>query len=207
LVGAGVSLSGIPFFKESELFKNVRWLNLIINNISKQQMFFYPGGLIKDKTRYFIENANCSVGVFVNRGFTSITSTVVLLQDESDEFLLRYARRLIRNNPEVTINIIDINKLSSNNDVIRQGIQELRQQFVGKISVNKATRLNSTVFAKQSFMLISYQTWNLLSDSDKNELKSIPSTIIINKKVSRFHTGTGNKIVSNKSLDPIAEQL
>jgi hypothetical protein len=56
-------------------------------------------------------------------------------------------------------------------------------------------------------MLISYKAWNLLSSSDKNELKNIPSTIIINKKVSRFHTGTGNKIVSNKSLDPIAEQL
>ena len=207
LVGAGVSLSGIPFFNESSLFKNVKWLNSIINNISKQQQFFYPGSLIKDKTRFFIENSNCSVGVFVNRGFTSITSTVVLLQDESDEFLLRYARRLIRNNPDVTINIIDINKLSTGNEIIKQGIQDLRLQFGTKISVNKATRLNSTVFAKQSFMLISYQTWNLLTVSGKNELKSIPSTIIINKKVSRFHTGARNKIVSNKSLDPISEQL
>ena len=207
LVGAGVSLSGIPFFKESSLFKNVKWLNSIINNISKQQQFFYPGSLIKDKTRFFIENSNCSVGVFVNRGFTSLNSTVVLLQDESDEFLLRYARRLIRNNPDVTINIIDINKLSTGNEIIKQGIQDLRQQFGTKIAVNKATRLNSTVFAKQSFMLISYQTWNLLTASGKNELKSIPSTIIINKKVSRFHTGARNKIVSNKSLDPISEQL
>ena len=207
LVGAGLSLSGIPFFKESSMFRNVRWLNKIINNISKQQTFFYPGTLIKDKTRYFIENSNCSVGVFVNRGFTSITSTLVLLQSESDEFLLRYARRLIRNNSEVTINILDINKLSSTNEIIRQGINDLRVQFPNEVKVSKSTRLNSGAFAKQSFMLISYQTWNILSTSDKKELGNIPSTLIINKKVSRFHTGARNKIVSNISIDPVSENL
>lgn len=197
LVGAGVSLSGIPFFKETTRFQNIKWLNSIVNNIFKQQQFFYPGTLIKDKTRHFVENTNCSVGVFVNRGFTSITSTIVLLQDESDEFLLRYARRLIRNNNGVTINILDINKLSVTSEVIRKGIQDLRQQFPNEVKVNKATRLNSTVFSKQSFMLISYPTWNLLSGSDKNELKSIPSTLIINKKNSRWHTGSKNKPVPN----------
>jgi len=207
LVGAGVSLSGIPFVKESKLFGNVKWLNRIINSISKQQMFFYPGTLIKDKTRHFIENSNCSVGVFVNRNFTNITSTLVLIGEESDEFLLRYARRLIKNNSDVTINIVDINKLSSTNEIIRQGINDLRQQFPNEVKVNKVTRLNSTVLSKQSFMLISYQTWNILSASDKKELKDIPPTLIINKKVSRFHTGTHNKIVKNLSIDPVGENL
>ena len=207
LVGAGVSLSGIPFFKETTRFQNIKWLNNIVNNIFKQQQLFYPGTLIKDKTRHFVENTNCSVGVFVNRGFTCITSTIVLLQDESDEFLLRYARRLIRNNNGVTVNILDINKLSVTSEVIRKGIQDLRQQFPNEVRVNKATRLNSTVFSKQSFMLISYPTWNLLSGSDKNELKSIPSTLIINKKNSRWHTGSKNKSVPNIVIDPVAENL
>lgn len=207
LVGAGLSLSGIPFFKESPMFRNIKWLNRIANNISKQQTFFYPGTLIKDKTRYFIENSNCSVGVFVNRGFTGITSTVVLLQSESDEFLLRYARRLIRNNSEVTINIVDINKLSTSSEVIRQGITDLRQQYPNEVKVNKATRLSSSALSKQSFMLISYQTWNILSTSDKKELKNIPSTLIINKKISRFHTGARNKIVTNTIVDSAFENL
>ena len=87
LVGAGISLSGIPFFRESPLFQNIKWLNKIVNKISNNQVVFYPGTLIKDKTRYFIENSNCSVGVFINRGFTGITSTIILLHSESDEFL------------------------------------------------------------------------------------------------------------------------
>lgn len=203
LVGAGISLSGIPFFKESIMFQNVKWLNRIINKISKQQTFFYPGTLIKDKTRYFIENSNCSVGVFVNRSFTNITSTLVILQNESDEFLLRYARRLLKNDSEVSINILDINKLTYTSEVIRQSIHELRQQFPNEVKVNKASRISSSILSKHSFMLISYQTWNLLSTFDKKELEYIPSTLIINKKISRFHTGARNKIVSNLPIDPV----
>ena len=207
LVGAGISLSGIPFFKESPLFKNIKWLNRIVNSISKQQTFFYPGALIKDKTRYFIENSNCSVGVFVNREFEGITSTIVLLHSEADEFLLRYARRLLKNNSNITINIIDLNKLASTSELIRQGIHELRQQYPNEVRVNKATRLSSAVLSKSSFMLISYHAWNILSTSDRKEMKNIPSTLIINKKVSRFHTGAHNKIVSNIPIDPISENL
>jgi Kef-type K+ transport system membrane component KefB len=207
LVGAGISLSGIPFFKESPLFQNIKWLNKIVNSISKQQTFFYPGTLIKDKTRYFIENSNCSVGVFINRGYEGITSTLVVLHDESDEFLLRYARRLLKNNSDITINILDINKLAATSHVIREGIHELRHQFPNEVKVNKLTRLNSTVLSKNSFMLISYHTWNILSTSEKKELKNIPSTLIINKKVSRFHIGARNKIVTHTSLDPVSENL
>ena len=207
LVGAGISLSGVPFFKESSIFQNITWLNKIVNSISKQQTFFYPGTLIKDKTRYFIENSNCSVGVFVNRGFTTITSTLVLIQSESDDFLLRYARRLIRNNSEVSISILDINKLAASSEIIRNGIHELRQQYPNEVKVVKASRLSSSVLAKHSFMLISYPTWNILSSSDKIGLENIPSTLIINKKVSRFHTGARNKTVSNLSADSVSDHL
>ena len=207
LVGAGVSLSGIPFLKESALFGRIKWLNKFINNVSKNQVFFYPGSLIKDKTRYFIENSNCSVGVFVNRGFVGITSTIVLLQKESDEFLLRYARRLLKNNSLVTIQIVDINKLAVSSEVIRKGIHELKQQFPDVVKVNKVSRLSSSFLSKYSFMLISYQAWNLLSESENKELSNIPSTLIINKKVSRFHTGARNKIITNINIDPVSDFL
>ncbi len=207
LVGAGLSLSGIPFFKESSMFGNIKWLNRFINKMSKNQAFFYPGTLLKDKTRYFIENANCSVGVFINRGFAEITSTVVMLHLESDEFLLRYARRLLKNNPNVIIHILDVNKLVDSSEVIRKAMDELKIQFPNSVKFNKHGKINSTVLTKYSFMLISYQAWNILSVSDKKQLGNIPSTLIINKKISRFHTGARNKIVSNISIDPIGESL
>ena len=201
LVGAGVSLSGIPFIKESKLFGKNIWLNSFINKMSQNQAFFYPGTLIKDKTRYFIEHTNCSVGVFVNRGFTTITSTVVMLHSESDEFLLRYARRLLRNNSEVIIHIVDIHKLAHTSEDIRSAIERLKKEFPHSVKSIRYTKSTSTLLNKYSFMLISYQAWNILSVSENKELRNIPSTLIINKKVSRFHTGARNKFVEHVEVD------
>lgn len=206
LVGAGISLSGVPFFKESSIFSNIKWLNSFINTLSKKQAFFYPGTLIKDKTRYFIENSNCSVGVFINRGFTEVTSTIVMLHLETDVFLLRYARRILRNKPNVQIYILDVNKLAESSEAIRIAIDELKEQFPNEIKVNRHTRINSSILSRYSFMLISYQAWNILSVSDKKELSHIPSTLIINKKVSRFH-GSRSKAISSLPIDPVGESL
>lgn len=198
LVGAGVSLSGIPFFKQTTKFNNIAWLNRFLNNVSKKQAYFYPGSLIKDKTRYFIENSNCSVGIFVNRGFTSITSTLVMIENENDAFLLRYARRLLKNNQHVIIHLVDVNKLFSSNEEIKKGVQELKDQFPNAVKTTKFSKFSSGGVSKFSFMLISYQAWNTLALSDNRELEHIPSTLIINKKVSRFHVVAPNKVV-NKS--------
>ena len=207
LVGAGVSLSGIPFFKESKLFSRIKWLQILVNKANQKQAFFFPGSLIKDKTRYFIEHSNCSVGVFVNRGFTTISSTLVMLECESDEFLLRYAKRLLKNNPDISINILDINKLETRNEKIRKEIQSLKQQFPNSVKLIKFSRFSSSLLSKYSFMLISYQAWNTLSLSDKKELEYIPSTLIINKKESRFHIGANNRIVENVIIDVDAENM
>ncbi len=207
LVGAGVSLSGIPFFKESTIFGNVKWLNKIINRVSKEQAFFYPGTLIKDKTRYFVEHSNCSVGIFVNRGFTAINTTLVMLHGETDEFLLRYARRLLKNNSEVTIQILDMSKVADTYKKIKKSIDDLKEKFPNSIKYIKQSRFNSGLLSKYSFMLISYQAWNILSISEKRELSNIPSTLIINKKESRFHTGARNKIVENIVVDVDAENF
>jgi Kef-type K+ transport system membrane component KefB len=205
LVGAGISMSGIPFFKESTMFGKIKWLNKIINKVSKEQAFFFPGTLIKDKTRYFVEHSNCSVGIFVNRGFTTINTTLVMLHGETDDFLLRYARRLLKNNSEVTIQILDVNKVADTYEKIKKSIDDLKEQFPNSIKYIKQSRFNSSLLSKYSFMLISYQAWNILSVSDKKELNNIPSTLIINKKESRFHTGARNKIVENIVIDVDSE--
>lgn len=167
LVGAGVSLPGKSMFKKN---------------------FFYPGSLIKDKTRYFIENSKCSVGIFVNRDFTKITKTLVLLDSIDDEYLLRYARRLLRNNPDVSIRILDVHELAKSNDEIAQTISSLKEEFPNAVKLSKNTHISPTFISGFSFMLISYQTWNKLTVSQNKELENIPSTLIINKKSSRFHT-------------------
>ena len=170
LVGAGVSLPGRTFFRKD---------------------FFYPGSLIKDKTRFFIENSQCSVGVFVNRNFVKITRTAVLIERPEDEFLLRYARRLLRNNGEVFIRIMDPNQLSEKNTEIAKSMEALRSEFPTGVKIARNLQLSSSSLPGYSLLLISYDAWNLHVDSHENELENIPSTLIINKKTSRFHANEG----------------
>ena len=200
LVGAGISLSGIPFFKENTIFGKIKWLNRIQKRVTQTQAIFYPGTLIKDKTRYFIENSHCSVGVFVNRGFTNITTTMVLLQNENDDFLLRYARRLMRNNSEVSIFIMDVNRVMQTSETIRKAVDDLRAMFPTSVKILKSSKNNSAIISKFSFLLVSYQAWNTLSESENKELSNIPSTLIINKKASRF-SASGRHKTAQKEID------
>lgn len=194
LVGAGVALSGIPFFKETTFLSKIKWLNRTLNRVNRTQSIFYPGSLIKDKTRYFIENSRCSVGVFVNRGFTGISTTMILLQSETDDFLLRYARRLMRNNKSVSIFIMDVNQVLQTSAKVREATDELRKMFPNSVKIIKSSKNNASVISKFSFLLLSYQAWNNLSENDAAMLRSIPSTLIINKKTSRFHIRNAEKI-------------
>lgn len=193
LVGAGISLSGVPFFKENNLFSRVKWLNLLLNKVNKTQTIFYPGSLIKDKTRYFIENSHCSVGIFVNRGFTAISTTLIILYSEHDEFLLRYARRLLRNNSNASIFIMDMNKVLQQSEQVKTTYSELKKNYPVAVKTIKSSKNNSSLISRFSFLMISYPTWNVLSESEGHELRNIPSTLIINKKTSRFSNKGGNK--------------
>jgi hypothetical protein len=187
LVGAGSSMNK-PYSNK----KKKSFLPAIFTGMNVSSSVFYPGTLIKDKSRYFIENCRCSVGVFVNRNFNIISKTLVLLDKEEDVFLLRYARRLIRNNSQVTIRIMDHNGLCSSNKEVAQGVLSLLNEFPDSVKMCKSTLKTKSYMGGFKFMLISYQSWNRLAVSKDNELEFIPSTLIINKKRSRFHNPAVN---------------
>ncbi len=203
LVGAGVSLSGIKFTKESTLFKPIQWVDNVINKVTRQKEIFYPGTLIKDKTKYFIEHSRCTVGVFINRGYKSTTSALIYLQSETDEFLIRYAKRLLKNNDKIRVNFIDENKLIHNNPKFKESFAEFENLFPEGGRVIKMPK-NSTQISRFSILLISYQSWQNVCTEGADFLEDIPSTLIINKKVSRFHTGYRDKKVLNE--DPETDQ-
>lgn len=186
LVGAGLSLSGISFVKDNSLFKQSGWVNKLIKRVSKSQEIFYPGSLIKDKTKYFVEQSRCSVGIFVNRNFTGISSVVVVLHEKSDDFLVRYAHRLLKNNPKIQVSILDENRLLNDETNFMNSYQELISAYPESVKIIKTSKSTNANLLKYSFMLISYQCWNNLIENDSSRLENIPSTLIINKKESRF---------------------
>jgi len=87
----------------------------------------------------------------------------------------------------VTIRIMDVHKLAESNDTIREGIAALKEDFPIAVKVSKNLHVSSTYVSNFSFLLISYSAWNHYSTSQEHALENIPSTLIINKKTSRFH--------------------
>ncbi|MGC3978295.1 MAG: cation:proton antiporter [Paludibacteraceae bacterium] len=188
LIGAGQAMIKTTFFEEDSFLAKVKWLNKLINKITKDRTIFYPGTLIRDKTKFFIEQSNCSVGIFVNRNFTKITSILIVLSEDSDYFLLRYARRILRTNPEVTIKIVDINQVISRVANVSELINSLHTDYPLRFKISRSTNLHSASMNKYSFMMISYPAWERLLEEECDTLKGIPSTLIISKKTSRFNT-------------------
>ena len=179
-------------------------MNRIYNTLTRDNAIFYPGTLIKDKTRYFIEN---SVGVFINRDFKSISNTLIIIEKETDDFLLRYARRILRNNPDVTVEILDLEKMYGNAEKITAGINLLTEQFNSRVKISKSTKIAKGYLEKFSFMMISYPSWEFLISKEISTLKDIPSTLIINKKNSRFSKRNQLKKDVNASSPEFQEEV
>ena len=186
LIGAGQAMIKTTFFEEDSIFANVKWLDRILNKITRDKTIFYPGTLIRDKTKYFIEQSNCSVGVFMNRNLTKITSTLIVLADETDDFLLRYARRVLRNNPETTVQVIELQKSLEQLPAMAENIRNISEDYSDRFKVSKISKLHTGVVSKFSFMMISYAAWEKLLADECKALNDIPSTLIISKKKSRF---------------------
>lgn len=186
LVGGGVSTTQKAILKDILNFRRFTFLNTIFNKLTNDAAIFYPGTLIRDKSRYFIENSNCSVGVFVNRDFKSITNTLIVLDTESDIFLLRFARRMMRTNQDVNIEILGVEKMNGQAVEITETINELSKEFGNRVKHSKSLKMSNCHPEKFSFMMISYPTWEYFVMKDIKTLKNIPSTLIINKKPSRF---------------------
>ena len=183
LVGGGVSTSDTKAGKLKSRFRKIRWINKLMIRINESQEIFYPGSLIKDKTRFFVENSQCSVGIFINRNFMEISNVVVMLNELNDDFLIRYAHRLLKNDAKTLITFIDEKHLISKEEIFKNQYSTLTENFPNSI---KLITNNNNNLQKYDFMMISYQCWNNHIESGSGKLDHIPSTIIINKKESRF---------------------
>ncbi|MDR3060780.1 MAG: cation:proton antiporter, partial [Dysgonamonadaceae bacterium] len=93
LVGAGISMSALPEDIEATRHREI-YYEKYFSKLGASQSLFYPGDLLKDKTRFFIEQTQVPVGVFVNRHFEKAGKVIVVLKKAKDVFLLDYAQNL-----------------------------------------------------------------------------------------------------------------
>lgn len=180
LVGAGISMSDQPMDIEANQYRT-SFYNRFFKRFKAPESWFYPGSLLKDKTKMFIEQTHCAVGVFVNRNFVKASNIILVIDSEEDLFLLDYAQTL----QKTTHGAISIlNRASSTTPNIEK-IRESLSLFTEKTKLTTILPnkdLTPEVFNGFNFMLISYQTWNDVSEHRKEALQRMPSTLILNTK-------------------------
>lgn len=179
LVGAGISMSDIPADVDASRISHT-FYNRFLRHIKAPASWFYPGELLKDKTKLFIEHTNCPVGVFINRQFVKATYTLIILNSAKDLFLLNYASTLQRGtNTGLTI----LNRLQPDHPDYQSVVKELYVytdlQQHGIVSEEK--ELTQALLRGFNFMLVSYETWNIISEDSKVALQRMPSTLILSK--------------------------
>ena len=175
LVGAGITWSNLP----NDIAANQYW-DFKKNRYFKLDSWFFPNELLKDKTKMFIEQTRCPVGVFVNRNFEHADKVLLILDSEQDLYLLKYAETLLKTTGG-SIAIINRTKPdNSESDTINNQLNRFLAT-VETASILPETDIIASLLNQFNLMLISYTTWNDVSEHYKEALQLMPSTLIISK--------------------------
>lgn len=169
LVGAGITWSNLP----NDIAAN-QYRRAAHHRYLQAEKWFLPTELLKDKTKTFIEQSHCPVGIFVNRDFVKASKIVLILYSEADLFLLSYAQTLLASTQGVISIVYHSSEYSRIEDSLRQF-----HATVESSTLLPDTDISGTLLAQYDFMLISYTTWNDVSEHRKEALQKMPSTLIL----------------------------
>ena len=175
LVGAGITWSNLP----NDIAAN-EYRDMIRARYFKPGSLFFPSELLKDKTQMFIEQSKCPVGIFINRDFVKARDILLILDSEKDLFLLSYVKTLLKK----TYGTIAIIGRFDNTDFGTNALQKKIKHFL--TTTRSATLLSEKDITVQlldryNFMMVSYTTWVDISESRKEVLQEMPSTLILSK--------------------------
>lgn len=143
-----------------------RWLKQL-----KDRPLHLPGTLLRQKLESIMDHVDCSVGIFVNRGFTRASNILLLVDSEDDLFLFNYARTRL-GEQSMTIRICFIN-----GQVDKQLESRIMNDFVQidphKFVLDKPLTMNTFIENKETLLVMSYTTCEKLS-KDQALLQSYP---------------------------------
>jgi Kef-type K+ transport system membrane component KefB len=181
LVGAGISMSDlstdvIAHKTWRKVFRFLKWKK-------SEQLLFYPGSLIKDKTKSFIEKSDCTVGIFANRGFIRAENILVIFNSEKDQVLLEYAAGLQRSTRGFVKLMNRLSPTSADSETVARILDEYLSA-AAETAIPFEKNLTADILKEADLMLVTYDTWLILSEECKDTLQDMPSTFIIRHKPS-----------------------
>ena len=182
LVGAGISMSNFAadMTAVNLLKKSSRFVNFLRGK-NKQDFLFTPGSLLEDKTKEFVENSSCSVGIFVNRDFIRAVNILVVFNSVNDIVLLDYVKTLQKS----TQGFVQLmNRVSFASDDCKDVSSALSEYLTSakETAIPFEKNLTADILRNTDLMLVSYDAWEVVSKECKDTLKDMPSTLIIKHK-------------------------
>ena len=150
----------------------------LIGSLTGRETLLPADDRLDPKVRQLIEGAQCSVGVFMDKGFSKARTVLVPLAAPGDLFLLHYAERLITD-PEVHVTLLDPAGLVQREPSFRSGAQRLAQGAPERIAVLPDRAVDRELLTGYDLLLTSYAGWVRAAESRVPWLEAVPSTLIM----------------------------
>lgn len=136
---------------------------------------------LDDASRVIIAKSDVPVGIFIDKGLTEIQHIFIPILDENDVFMGEFMERLASNS-YVRITLWDaVGLIDSSIEFIKsvRVIKGINPYLF--LQWNNNIELGSDILKKQDLMMVSLESWKKLRESEISWLKSVPSTLVLNK--------------------------
>lgn len=150
----------------------------LIGSITGRESLLPTDDQIDPRVRQLIEDAQCSVGVFMDKGFAQAGNVLLLLGAPGDLFLLHYAERLLQGEAR-KLTILDTGGLVHRDPSFRNGVQRLQQLAPERIAVVSNQALDQALLTDRDLLLTSYKGWSRAAEVRAAWLVDVPSTLIL----------------------------
>jgi hypothetical protein len=134
--------------------------------------------LLSETTKEFIEESRCSVGIFIDKKFVKAENIFIPIYNVGDLFLTYYIKQLVQNE-KIKLNVLDILRTVHNDARLKEEMNNILNISPEKIQLTGERKMDREFFAEQDLMIISFESWKRLVESESAWLANIPATLII----------------------------
>jgi hypothetical protein len=150
----------------------------LIGSLTGQTSLLPVDDQLDERVRQFIEGAQCSVGIFMDKGYTTASHILLPLFAPGDLFLFNYAERFMRN-ADAKVTLLDVAGLTAREPSFHAEAQRLSKLAHDHLTILDRRMVDQTLLQRHTLLLTSYASWIRLAESRSVWLSQVPSTLIV----------------------------
>lgn len=173
LVGASLDLSVLPEDKEV-IEMHERYERKFGKTLSHTTHFFNIAQIFKDKTDLFVQKANTSVGVVINRGLSAPAKSILILEDGRTDYYHSY-----------NLLVQELLKQVPNNTNVDTILLSGGGSQISNATLLPETTLSQATASKYDLLILPYETWQRLTMDSPEFITYIPTTLLLHSRYEK----------------------